>query len=503
MSFKEVNSLRKGGQLEEAIQMARADIETMRDEWSCKALFWCLNDQFKATEDIEEKKIIADEMSGLADDIGEDEFISRTMSYIKKAIDTDTKRGWDIYRELKADNSENIAARKLLLNEYLGLNVERPSLLHSLILSEAVRVEKTQPHLFLFSEFLNKWGLENLTDDDWTGFKTEDGKTTMPLVERMIYVYTREMECSPDLTPSEDFIAVLDKAQEKWASNVFISRCKAKILVKAGNKNDAVDYYKQLLVNAQDKFFLWSELAQYVEERDLKMGLLCKALTLNTPDEFLGKIRLSLAAELINAGEYGSALAEIGSVEELYVRQGWHTPPNCAKLRQFIPAGVKAEPNKDLYAEKTNVAEAFIYSSIPSQLLVKVGAKEEVQVKPDGKKRKIVTWMLKNGNGKLVHIRPKQFGLNLKIDDGSVFEVRMQGKRVVWIKPSDAIKSDWFKKVSGEIRIKNANGRLFGFVDNCYVHGKLLGGINDGETVTGVALRSEDGKWALVSLKRD
>ena len=44
MSFKEVNELRKEGKLDEALSLARQDLQEEQSEWTYSALFWVLRD---------------------------------------------------------------------------------------------------------------------------------------------------------------------------------------------------------------------------------------------------------------------------------------------------------------------------------------------------------------------------------------------------------------------------------------------------------------------------
>ena len=122
---------------------------------------------------------------------------------------------------------------------YKQLSVERPSMLHSLILGEAVRVEKEWPLMFMFTEFIAWWGLENLTDDDWENFKTDDGKSLISRVEKMIYLYTKEIQSVEELLPSEEFMQVLDRAISKWSKDDNLLRCKAILLANQSAKEES------------------------------------------------------------------------------------------------------------------------------------------------------------------------------------------------------------------------------------------------------------------------
>lgn len=91
---------------------------------------------------------------------------------------------WLIVKVLNAqiDNLGSTYCRQLLA-DYLLLPTQRPSRLHSAILSSAVRVSNTFPD-FRFAAFLRMWGLHNLRTEDRESQKTQDGKTYPSLTKR-------------------------------------------------------------------------------------------------------------------------------------------------------------------------------------------------------------------------------------------------------------------------------------------------------------------------------
>ena len=293
MSFKEVNILRKAGQIEAAINMAREDLARLRDEWSCKALFWCLHEVAKSA-DLETLAQLAVEMRDLLENMGQDSVAAECMQRIDRRLiphaetvrraSEDAKTptnavraynsvleifnagelheslhndfAWIIWRTLHADQSENVEYRKDLIEVYKQLNVEHPSMLHSLILNEAVRVEKSWPQMFMFTEFIEWWDLENLTDDDWNQFVTDDGTSLMSRVEKMIYLYTKEILSIQHLTPSAQFTTVLDVAIRKWSNDDNLLRCKAMLMSKQGEKEVAINLYKKAIkLTSGQKYF--------------------------------------------------------------------------------------------------------------------------------------------------------------------------------------------------------------------------------------------------------
>ena len=70
----------------------------------------------------------------------------------------------------------------------------KPSILHSLILGEAIKVEQNTPLQFRIRDFIRIWGLENLREEDWEQYRSEEGNTLPSTVEKLIGVYTKELK---------------------------------------------------------------------------------------------------------------------------------------------------------------------------------------------------------------------------------------------------------------------------------------------------------------------
>ena len=534
MAYKDIMQLRKEGRLEEALQMARADISQSRNLWTCRALFWCLYDSAKNTSGDELSQLVV-EMQDLVTDLGDDEVVKsimdklsrcliphfetvhqaaeeakssdnalksyRTVSDIFSRGELDSRLysefGWIIYHALHADKSDNVTYRKEMLARYLKLKLETPSLLHSLILGEAVKVEKTWPEQFMFTTFVSMWDLDNLRDDDWQRFVTDSRRTLPSTVEKMIYLYTKEVRAVNGVVPSEKFLQVLDKAIEKWGKDENLLRCKAMLCEKRGQIDEAIVLYKKILTINSQKQYLWSELANLVDDIDVKKGLLCKALMSNINEEFIGKIRMHLAEILIGQNLYANALFELNKIKQTYESHGWNLSPEFQSLASQIPSNVSEENNTRRYMSWAACCNQFLYSEYDSDIMVKLAERTELKKVPGKQDKRVTSWQLIDKNGKTQNIRPRKFALS-KAPNGTCFEVKLSGNDIVHMSPSSADGIDWVKNVSGTLRKKtNKDGKDFGFVSDCYVHGKLIRGVQDGETICGVAIRRSD-KWQLV-----
>ena len=226
MSFKEVTSLRKAGRLQDAYNMAKADLEQEQSEWTYSAMFWVLSDygkQYIAQGQQDKAGECLDEMMNLLEVMDDNEgYAERAINNlhrklipnwnlvynmtelakagnVEEAFDKLTEAhksapldaalhedfGWVIYRYLNNRYEEigSVNARRALA-VYMNLENERPSLLHSQILNVATKISEKYED-FKFLPFLRMWGVMNFSDDDFCTSYWE-GKEISPLVERII-----------------------------------------------------------------------------------------------------------------------------------------------------------------------------------------------------------------------------------------------------------------------------------------------------------------------------
>ena len=536
MTIKEITALRKAGQLQEAMEAAENEFRVNQNVFTAGALFWCLNDLSKQQQG-EDLQSTFDRMKELCNDYGVgDEYMTSAIeriggrllphaNEIKECIasaknggdavsmcnvvsgyydngDLDVKLhrdyGWLIYYALRQTELNDAYNRKFLIARYLKLELERPSMLHSLILSEAVKIEKNTPLQFRIRDFIKMWGIENLREEDWKQFTTNDGKTIPSTVEQLISVYAKEMK-TDGVVPCEEVCELLDKALPKFPNNQYLPYYKATMLIAQGKKEEATDYYKTLIIANPSKFYLWDQLAELVDDENVAIGLRCKAVTSGTDEEFIVNVRLRLAAMLIAKGLLPNAKHELDMYQKAYEMKGWHLKQAFFDVASRIPSDVVAIDNKDFYAEYSAYAEEYIYSALPSIIAIKESDRMiDDQHRPG---RKFLCWKLR-ADKKTINLRkPQKFGLNGKTPNGKVFEVKELNGKVAWIKPyTGQLECQWIKKVSGSVS-KRIDRKVndFAIIAGVYVGKDLLKGVADGQMITVTAVRQDDGRWVAIS----
>ena len=226
MSFKEVNSIRKAGRLDEALRLAESDLHGEQSHWTYSALFWVLRDfcnQYISQNQHQYALNVIQRMESVVDFISDyDGFAHSTLQSLRRhttplwqevnnlvelskngqeelaytqvcELNRSNKLspllheyfGWIIYWYLKKcyGSCGSLNARRAL-HTYLQLETKRPSTLHSQILNIATLISEKYED-FKFLPFLNLWDVEKLSDDDFRSSIWND-REIQPLVERII-----------------------------------------------------------------------------------------------------------------------------------------------------------------------------------------------------------------------------------------------------------------------------------------------------------------------------
>ena len=537
MTIREITELRRSGHLQEALEAAETEFAQSVNKYTVGALFWCLNDLYKQ-QDYNDATATIERMKTLYNDYcAGDEYMQKAIASaerrslphfqeIKDAVENakggadaisihhqasmwynegqlDSQLypdfGWLTYYALKQTAVGEANRRKTLLFQYLQLKLQKPSLLHSLILGEAIKVEQNTPLQFRIRDFIRIWDLENLRKEDWEQFRTEEGHTLPSTVEKLIGVYAKELKTDGVEAP-EDFSQLVDKALIEYPKSQNMPYFKATVLISQGKVQEALRYYKNLILQFPSKFYLWNQTSELVEDIDTKIGLLCKALTCGADDEFLGGVRLRLAALLHQKGMSETARYELERYRETYQNKGWNLKPEFWQIYNQVCSVDKAADNNTVYSEYAVKADEFIYSSLPTVIAVKVGETQSEDRNHPG--RRITIWILRTANDTIRLRKPTKFRLDRRTPNGAIFDVRLHDGKIVWIKEhTGSLSVSWLKEVSGEVQLRiDRNGKKYAMISGSYIGEDLLKGINDGKRIKFLSIQQKDGRWAAISI---
>jgi len=155
---------------------------------------------------------------------------------------------------------------------------------------------------------------------------------------------------------------VLENEKDEWTL-----RNLATINLWLGNKEKAAEIYKKLLLDLSDKFYVWAELADCIDDDDdLKTGLLLKAKRAERNEDFIGDIHLELAKQFVIKGFKQEAANEIKAYADNRAKNKWSLNDTFRALSDAIAKmeNNDTKPNYPAYIEK---AENFAFGQFEWQ----------------------------------------------------------------------------------------------------------------------------------------
>ena len=307
---------------------------------------------------------------------------------------------------------------------------------HSRILDSVVW-EVDENRIKWFKSFFENWGFgKSFMPADWVGIQKE-GKSLPSLAERALTKYADAFDVAENDPFRDEYKNLLKEGISRLKDNESVSRRLARLSFIEGNVDEAIDLTRTLIKTHPGKFYFWTDLAEFVGDKDraLYASCLAKALLSTNEEKFVGKVHLALGEILCDMGKEKEALYEIERYRRINEENGWPVRKYDAMRSRISPGTVATENNLGLYHELELQADSFVYSDVPSHEMTLVEFRFEE--KHDGKKR--IVFYLYDSNNESYKVNPNVFGLDRKSKLFSCFDVKYLEeagkKRIVSIKP--------------------------------------------------------------------
>lgn len=226
-----------------------------------------------------------------------------------------------------------------------------PSEWHSNILSLAERSLKDGYSGRFFAFFRCWYPPENFMREDWYGQEGENGVKYKPLAIKALKKAKEYTES--DAFDSTDSLAWLIDAYSdaiaRFPDDEWLLRDKATLCIKDGNRKEAESIYRELSTVLGDKYYIWQEFSECVEDPDIRIAMLCKALSIEKNGDFTGKLHLELAGLLADKGMYANARPEALAYKNYYESKGWKVNPLADSILAKSSRTSSDEDNASLY----------------------------------------------------------------------------------------------------------------------------------------------------------
>ncbi len=421
--------------------------------------------------------------------------------------------GWDYFHTLKAISCDEYSKRHYtkaipeILNRYASLNIERPSQIHSAIMSISAKLSVEQGDWFI--SFVRQFGFDFLQESDFQHY-SKDGRKITPLAETIFLRLARVIESGKCLEDDTWLYDSFEKYAKKFSENYWICYYHAKLLLKLNKVERASIYIKELLTRFKNQFWVWALYGETFKNTDKKIYLAClaKALSFPTESTLLLNIRVDMAMLLNELGYYAECKTEVETIILIGKETG-------AKVSNCI-ADIVAAPWYEETKQCGNIL-AFYFLQLP---LANQQLAADSAPKPG-----IVTASFENTKGVFVQFDLDKVALykygksenEIAFAVGDLVQVTAQEVIISGQKRYEALTLDsgtqlppdtFIRSIKGELKIQSKPGAAsFGFVTDVYVPPDVLKEFMAGSYVEGIAVKEFNKKrgqygWRGVILKQ-
>lgn len=238
---------------------------------------------------------------------------------------------------------------------------------HSDILGLAERT-MVETQAWRFPSFLQRWGVQNFQRADWIGGVYND-HPTKSLVEKSLSKLVESIKDNKDPNEIRWMQPFFEKASIHYDKDIWALRNYAMFLIKMGETDKAIGLYKDILLSLNDQAYAWHELAKLLQadEPKIAISMLCMAISKQPNEDFLGAIRLNLAALLINQQFLCEAKRELKTYENHRKTKDWKVSQDFNQLMASVSESKTLDYDKNYYRKNTELAESYIYRDIAWQ----------------------------------------------------------------------------------------------------------------------------------------
>lgn len=480
----------RGGKIDEAYDLAKADLEAYpTDYWAQTAMGWVLYYKLKEAVAKADFKAVCQNLyelgnpTSLVDNDGAEVLLESL--------------AWQVGKSFKACKIE--ANRFESLFCALSCLKFKPSKGYSYLLREALGVE----NFGSFVDFIRWWNLDNFQKEDYEPYKMAGNRQVMSLAERAYIAYAKALLKDGSKEWILEFIPKVEELMERHPEMTYPGYFCGKLMMATGSTRDEVlSAVVPFVRRKKSEFWAWQLMSEvYADDAQRRLACLLRAVHCRTKEDFLGKVRLALAAIYLKQDDAARAKHQLQAVGRHYSSKGWNLP------REAVDMGHDSR----LATVEADATDGLDYLRITDPLLA-VGAQQSlaVVVYVDEKAKRAV---LVYGYKKTVAVRLSE--LPFKVEFGSLMKLS-------WLPAAnDKISvvaaelfdvdlyydnyelsqsaTDYVKEVNG--KVKRRQGQSFAFINNCYVPQAVVekGSLADGEEWTVLAVlnfNKKKNEWA-------
>lgn len=319
-TVKDITSMCKEGQIQEAYNIAIEDLENEpRNVWSHREFGWALYYSIKADADNGNYNQLIEHLNKLKsldlltmeqDSMIFDNVLFSIGKYIRNHVFLNDQSAPSklsaIFHSLKDYQFNSSKGYSYLLQNYIKF------------------VENWNE----IADFFDWWNLDNLTQEDYVPYVTEQGRRLMTLAERAYIANSKALLKHKDRERIEQFLPKLDNLMTDHPEMTYPGYFYGKLLLSLGsNKDEALKVIIPFARKKATEFWVWQLISDvFNSDQEKQLACLLRAVNCRTQESFLPKVRIKLADIYIKKQQYNKARFHIDKVVRCKMEQGQRIP---------------------------------------------------------------------------------------------------------------------------------------------------------------------------------
>lgn len=500
MPAKEIKELRQSGRLDEALIMAKAELEVQPENiWAKRNISWVYYDLLK-------QNILPDHIDNFI--IYLTEIQSLNLPEEEKILFDNLawQIGSMVFKLANATDNSRFGKLFQLLEISQSFQYTKPSEGYSFLFKAFHKALKDTDKYVSFSDW---WGFENFREEDYQKEKLENGREMMAIVEQAYIAYAKHLlpkqnfdgEVSFNKEMALAFLPKLTEIEEKYPDYQYPAYFIAKLLLAVGDSEHMLEHLLPFAKKKRNDFWVWEVLAEAFKNDNNKVfACYCKALSCKSPEEMLVNLRQKMAKRLFEINRFDEAKTEIYLLVTARNSKGYKIPNEVLnwQSQEWFAKAKAQRSNLEFYRKLIPEAESLLFSDVPE---------EKIIVDFVNSDKKMLNFIA--SEEKFGFLKYERFLREVKV--GDILKVRFQGgsnegmhQLYTCIKiEDDNFKSHFLKDVEGNVRIPK--GKPFAFLGDIFIHPSLVTKLKlvDGMPFKGKAIKSYNKEkkqwtWKLV-----
>ncbi|MEA2019831.1 MAG: hypothetical protein U9N59_15475, partial [Campylobacterota bacterium] len=217
-----------------------------------------------------------------------------------------------------------------------------------------------------FFNFFYLWGYQNLRYEDWEE-EINGENTYKPLARKSLSLINKHIKSNDiNINDLSWVLELYNITLEKFKDDTWLLREYATLLYKINKIEEAIEIYKNIILDLSDQAYVWHEFSKLLENIDINISIsmLCKAITIQKNEDFLDQIHLDLAKLLIKKEFHIEAKTELSLYEKHRLEKGWKLAEEFVSLNNKLLEVNANKNNKTFYNNNIELAENYIYNDI-------------------------------------------------------------------------------------------------------------------------------------------